>query len=110
MNIKQLSKIIPVSTNHTFGMKQVLLKKEETNTNITQIAITKLNKGETIEYHTHPTMEEFFFVRKGKIQIKTDNDREICEVDDFIIIKQNTSHAIEAITDCEIMTIGASTN
>lgn len=110
MSIKKLNKIIPVCTNHTFGMKQVLLKKEETDTNITQIAITRLNKGEIIEYHIHPTMEEFFLVRKGKIRIMTVNNSEICEIDDFIIIKKNTSHAIEAITDCEIMTIGASTN
>lgn len=108
INKKTLKKIRPVTTSHNIGKKYVLLSSVETDTNITQIAITKLRIGEESETHRHPTMEEYFLFRKGKAIVHIDNQDLLCETNDFIRIPTNTPHSLKAITDIEVLTIGCS--
>ena len=68
MKHRLLHEIIPVTTSHGCGTKRVLLAKEDTQTNLTQIAVTGLKQGERSEMHVHPTMEEVFLIRKVTIQ------------------------------------------
>lgn len=68
--LKCLSDILPQPTAHGVGQKRVLLKQAETDTNLTQIAVTTLQAGETTEGHSHPTMEECFFFLSGETNIK----------------------------------------
>ena len=90
MLIKHLSSIHQVPTSHFCGLKQVLLSNEETNSKITQIAITQLKQGETAEEHCHPDMEEFFFILDGVMRIKVDNKSYDCVRGDFIILNSAT--------------------
>lgn len=103
---KNLTNISPTLTIHGIGEKRVLLANDETPTLLTQIAITKLKAGEESDMHKHPTMEEYFLIRKGKVIVNINNQQTVCETDDFIKIPTDTLHSLRAITDTEILTIG----
>ena len=83
-----------------------VINKEETNTPLTQIAVTQIKAEESIEEHLHPTMEEFFLFQKGDAIITIDKEQLACSNGDFISIPANTLHSLKAITDIEIITIG----
>ena len=102
-NIKELP-IIP--TTHGVGEKRVLLNSQETSTPLTQIAVTRLKAGEMAKEHLHPTMEEFFLFQKGDAIMTVGEEQITCSSGDFISIPANTPHALKAITDIEIITIG----
>lgn len=103
---KNINDIAPVLTTHRVGEKRVLIAQGETDTDITQIAVTALKAGERAEAHRHPTMEEFFLFKKGETKMTVEQEEIMCHSGDFIRIPANTLHAIEAMTDIEIMTIG----
>ncbi len=63
---KEFSDILPVSTSHHVGLKTVLLSSQETSSSLTQIAITELHKGDFVDTHVHPTMDEHYFLWKEK--------------------------------------------
>ena len=102
-NIKELPII---TTTHGVGQKRVLLNSQETSTPLTQIAVTQLKAGEVAEEHLHPTMEEFFLFQKGDAIMTVGEEQITCSSGDFISIPANTPHALKAITDIEIITIG----
>ncbi len=103
---RSLSQTDIISTSHGTGEKRVLLAGAETETGITQIAVTKLHADEQVETHTHPTMEEFFFLHSGTVEIVIGSERIVCNAEDFIKIPAQTPHSLHAITDVELMTIG----
>lgn len=102
-NIKELPII---TTTHGVGEKRVLLNSQETPTPLTQIAVTRLKAGEMAKEHLHPTMEEFFLFQKGDAIMTVGAEQITCSSGDFISIPANTLHALKAITDIEIITIG----
>lgn len=106
MLIKQLSSIHQVPTSHACGLKQVLLSNEETNSKITQIAITKLKQGEMAEEHCHPDMVECFFVISGNLRVRINGANYQCTENDFITVDCNERHELKALTNCKFMTIG----
>lgn len=64
---KNLSDIIPLLTSHNVGLKRVLVCNDETESAITQIAVTTLRAGEETDRHKHESMEEYFLFVKGKL-------------------------------------------
>ncbi len=103
---KSLADIVPVLTSHSCGEKRVLLAKDETLSDITQIAITRLSKGTVVEEHVHPTMEEYFLLRSGRLIIHTDDGEFELSQDDFLGVCSGVKHCVTAVTDCELLTIG----
>ena len=103
---KKIIDIIPISTTHGVGEKRVLLNSQETSTPLTRIAVTRLKAGEMAKEHLHPTMEEFFLFQKGDAIMTVGEEQITCSSGDFISIPANTLHALKAITDIEIITIG----
>lgn len=103
---KSLLDIHPCSTAHHIGQKYTLLTDKDTNTDLTQIAVTQLKAGEMTKEHLHPTMEEFFLFQKGDGIITVGEKQITCGSGDFISIPANTLHSLKAITDIEIITIG----
>lgn len=101
-----LSDISPIPTSHGCGGKKVLFHGKAFGSNITQIAVTALSEGETVPEHAHPTMEEFFLVRKGQLSISVGDDVYTCTADDFVYVPAAVLHSIEALTSSEILTIG----
>lgn len=107
---KLLKDILPTLTSHGVGHKRVLLSKEETESSITQIAVTTMLAGEVAEEHLHATMEECFFILKGKAKLTVDGEVMKCKDGDFVQVKCKESHKLEAVTDIEVMTIGVAIN
>lgn len=104
--LKHLKDILPRLTSHGIGEKRVLLSGDETETAVTQIAVTTLHAGETASGHSHATMEEYFFFLKGEAALTIDGKRIRCHEGDFVQITKGTSHTLEAVSDVEVMTIG----
>ena len=103
---KELYLLPVIATSHGCGKKKVLLGAGETESAITQIAVTQLKAGESVEEHRHPTMEECFFIRKGRVRIVIGTDSDVFAEDSFIRIPKNAGHSMEALTDCEMLTVG----
>lgn len=109
MTIKNLKDITATPSSHGCGEKRVLASIEETVSAITQIAETTLHKGETVDMHTHESMEEFFYILDGEVKMISDGLMAICTKGDFINIKPKERHGLKAVTDCQLLTIGCST-
>lgn len=103
---RTLSSIPPVSTSHGVGLKRVLLASHESGCSLTQIAVTEILQGQIAVAHTHPDMQEGFYVLSGQLEVTLDDQPELCQPDDFIYVPSGTSHELRALTDCRIMTIG----
>ena len=105
-----LPDISPIPTSHGCGEKKVLFLGKYFSSPITQIAVTALCEGEKVLEHAHPTMEEFFLVRKGQLRISVGDEVYMCKADDFIFVPADVSHSIEALTNSEILTICSMSN
>ena len=105
--LKHLNNIEPIVTSHGVGQKRVLLSKAETETGLTQIAVTKLKAGEVADEHVHETMEEEFFFMKGVAEVEIDGKAVVCRAGDFLKVSNGVRHRLRAIEDTEMMTIGA---
>ena len=107
--IRHLSDIAPVSTMHGNGAKRVLVSNNETETLITQVAITELKAGENVEPHFHPTMEEHFIFLEGECETTINGDIVMCSAGTFLKIPANTEHSLHPSTDIRMITIGIAT-
>ena len=106
---KHLKDILPQPTSHGTGEKRVLLNGTETETSVTQIAVTLMRAGETAAIHKHNTMEEYFFFLRGEAALTVGEERMVCRAGDFVQITKGNFHTLEAITDTEVMTVGVAT-
>lgn len=108
--IRDIEAVRPIPTSHNAGLKQVLLANEESVSNITQIAQTKLGAGECASTHTHADMEECFLFLSGVGVMSIDDvDHDILP-GRFFRIPCGHSHQIKAITDIDFITIGVIIN
>lgn len=106
MIVRNINDIVAISTSHGCGQKKVLLANDESRAPVTQIAITRLAKGTSVEKHTHPTMEEYFFLLYGLLKVTICGSETILTEGGFIQIEAGCEHSLEASTDCRLMTIG----
>lgn len=101
--IKKISEIDFVSTSHGSGLKKILLNWQDSDSNITQVAVGNLEKGCFIDKHIHPDMEEFYFILKGSILFEVDNQKYSLEKDDFIKIPAGAEHCLNALKKTEMI-------
>ena len=104
--LKHLLNIFPQPTAHGVGQKRVLLSQVETETNLTQIAVTTLQAGEAAEEHSHPTMEECFFFLSGEAKLTIEGSSVTCHEGDFVQVKCGERHRLEAVKETRVLTIG----
>ena len=107
--LRHIDDIKPVSTSHGVGEKRIVALRGDVGYPITQIARTRLEAGETVESHIHPTMAEHFFFLEGECEISIDNEVHICKANDYLFISATHSHAINVIKDTVLLTIGLAT-
>lgn len=103
---RSLKDILPVSTSHDVGLKRVLLASDESRCSLTQVAVTLLRQGETAVTHTHPDMQECFYVLEGELDVVLDGEVQHCMAEDFVLVDACTSHELIALTDVKVLTIG----
>jgi quercetin dioxygenase-like cupin family protein len=100
---KNLNSIAAESTSHEVGLKRILLNKSESESMLTQAAVGSLLKGQFVDNHKHPTMEEFYFFTNGKAKLIINSIEYFCEKDTFIKIPKNSVHSLMAITTTEFI-------
>ncbi len=103
---KRFSEINPIHTSHGVGNKYVLATQKELGKPITQIAQTKLNSGEVVCVHMHPTMDEHFFLLEGECVIVANDVSYRCMKNDYLCVTAGCPHQVEVISDTTIITIG----
>lgn len=106
VKIKNLSETRTVSTSHGIGLKKVLLSNEETISNLTQIAVTVLRKGEQVKTHVHETMDEHYLFWEGEGRFVIGNRKIRCKPGVFLLVPAGVSHSMIAETDMKFITIG----
>lgn len=84
--LKHLSDILPQPTAHGIGQKRVLLSQAETDTNLTQIAVTTLQAGEAM--------------------LTIEGNTVTCHEGDFVQVKCGEKHRLEAMKETRVLTIG----
>lgn len=89
-----LEDIVSVKTAHGVGEKFVFLNKENVFSNLTQVAMGVLTNKDDIDFHLHPTMEEFYFFMEGKATFVIGNETFDCEPNTFIYVPYNVKHKL----------------
>jgi mannose-6-phosphate isomerase-like protein (cupin superfamily) len=100
---KNMRSIEGESTSHSVGIKKVLLTNSECESMLTQVAVGSLIKGEFVDTHLHPTMEEYYFFMKGEAKFIIDDIELSCEKDTFIKVPKNTKHSLMAVSNIEFI-------
>lgn len=106
---RQLDRVAPMPTSHGIGVKQVLLAGDETSSAVTQIAKSSLKKGEKVEEHIHPTMDEHYFCFSGEGILWVDYQRIAFTKGTYVLVKAGSIHSMEATADVTFLTIGIAT-
>jgi len=100
---KKLESITAESTSHAIGLKRILLNGSECESMLTQAAVGTLLKGEFVDNHSHPTMEEYYFFTKGKAKLTINNIEYLCKKDTFIKIPKDSIHSLLALTTIDFI-------
>lgn len=104
--LKHLDQIPSLPTSHGVGLKRVLLSGDETETAVTQIAVTRLAEGEVAAEHLHESMEEFFYFLKGEAVVCVDGRELLCREGDFLRVECGSRHSVLAKSEVEMLTVG----
>ena len=104
--IKHIDNISPTITSHLTGKKFILSGNDQPRTPITQIAYTVLEKGESIDTHSHPTMDEHFIITEGCATFVIDDEELTCNKGSYILVRAGIDHAITVHSDLHLITIG----
>lgn len=99
---KDFSDILPVSTSHHVGLKTVLLSSQETSSSLTQIAITELHKGDFVDTHVHPTMDEHYYFMEGEGLMMIVDEKYICKAGTYLLIPAGYRHSLPSLFGDEI--------
>lgn len=107
--LRHICEIVPVSTSHGVGEKQVIATQDIVGKPITQIARIKLHAGEKVEEHVHPTMDEHFFFLSGECVVILDGIDKVCKLDDYLFVPAGCKHQIVVTKETVMITIGIET-
>lgn len=90
-----ISSIVPIPTSHTSGLKQILCKGFNEKMQVKQIAVGILQKGEVIPPHSHPDMDECYYVLEGEGTFHIDGTTYPATTGAFFNIPARSFHSIE---------------
>ena len=82
---------------HGTALKKIFISKHETDSLLTQFAWSKFKPVDTCDRHRHDTMDEYFYVLKGKGIYIIENEKLHLRVGDFIRIPAGANH--QFVTD-----------
>ena len=90
----QIQDITAQTTSHAVGLKKVLIEKSQCESNLMQAAFGELERGLTIEEHSHSTMEEFYVFNKGVVFFNIEGKFFECVAGSFLKVPANTYHSL----------------
>ena len=112
-NKKNITDLIELPINHGTGFKKVFIRNEDDDTALTQFAYSHFKSGEYCELHSHPTMDEYFFVYKAGGTYHIGDESVSIKEGDFIKIPANTDHKLylsENDSNLELVYFGIDTD
>lgn len=104
--LKKIEDVKGITTAHGIGIKQVLLRDGDTDSAVTQIAVTVLNTGETVEEHIHHTMDEHYIILTGKGEMFIEGKRYELNKETYLLISKGERHTMKALSDMKFIIIG----
>lgn len=107
--LRHIADINPVITSHGVGEKRVIVTQAEVGKPYTQLARTVLHRGDHVERHSHPSMEEHFFFLEGECDVMIEDSCYSCKGGDYLFVPAAHSHEIEVVGDTIMITIGIET-
>lgn len=107
---KSIKDIECVVSSHGCGQKKVLLREDETASDLTQVAVIYLKAGEEGNEHMHWKIEEGIYVLKGELELILDGLSINMTAGDYMHLPMAARHNLKAITDVELLTIGCKVN
>ncbi len=102
LNLKDIPKTL---INHGTVNKKVFIRNEDNQTSLTQFAWSKFERSDICESHSHPTMDEYFFVISGKGTYIIDNKAFEIVKNDFIFIPAGVEHQLSIEVNNEALEI-----
>jgi mannose-6-phosphate isomerase-like protein (cupin superfamily) len=106
--VKRLEDISLTNSSHNGVYKKIFFTQEFFESNITQVAYSKLQAGEEIAIHYHESMDEVFFLTEGICEFNIDNETYLAQCQSVIRIIAKMRHSLRAITNCNFYYLGVS--
>jgi quercetin dioxygenase-like cupin family protein len=88
--------LVPVATAHNSGTKKVLSRGFDQPVVIKQVAVGTLLPGETVEPHTHPDLDEYYYVLTGNGTMRVDQQTYELAAGDFVIVTAGSEHELRS--------------
>ena len=102
MLIKQ-SEYLKSFSNHLLASEKQVILGKNVIPHLLQVAVGFLKKDQFIESHSHDTMNEFFYLIDGKLQIEIENVIFVIENNDSILIGKKKKHSLLAIENSKFL-------
>ena len=91
-----VDEIRPVPTAHNSGTKRVLSGGFSHPVMLKQVAVGKLEPGESVEPHVHPDLDEHYFILEGNGRIRINNKVYFIKKGDFMIVTAGSDHELHS--------------
>jgi len=89
-----INELLISKISHGTGNKRVFINNKDTKTKLTQFAWSRFTTNQNCEMHSHPTMDEYFFVLGGSGIYIIDKEKLHIQKGDFIHIPSGTPHQL----------------
>lgn len=109
MDIKRISDLTFSDSSHPGQSKKVIFHGSELSSEVTQVAYAEFRAGDSVEEHSHESMEEVFLILDGKCEFVLDGVLHLIQKDDVIKIAPKIKHKLKALTDTKLYYFGVST-
>jgi quercetin dioxygenase-like cupin family protein len=85
-------------------LKKVLFRRDDFNEGkVVVVNWSVLPKGKSFALHYHESLQEVFVIFKGTVRASVDNQSVMLESGDGLIVDHNEKHAMENISDEDVI-------
>lgn len=109
MDFKRISDIELSDSSHPGQSKKVIFLSSELSSAVTQVAYSEFRAGDSVEEHSHESMEEVFLILDGECEVILDGVLHLLKKDDVIKIAPKIKHKLKALRDTKVYYFGVST-
>ncbi len=109
MDFKRISDIELSDSSHPGQSKKVIFHGSELTSAVAQFAYAEFRAGDSVEEHSHESMEEVFLILDGECEFILDGVLHLLKKDDVIKIAPKIKHKLKALRDTKVYYFGVST-
>src|SRR5205085_12601721 len=91
------------SNSHQSGIKRVFVNREMTNSALTQFAHGTLTTGQESGFHSHATMDEYFYFIDGNGEYVISDNVVAATAETFIRIPAGSVHNLRNVGDTDLV-------